>query len=102
LTSKTDSFTKKPEIKPNTKDAMEHLLDQIAQHFPLNKLDVSICQKICVGCPKKLLQYMEQEYDFWREVLAKSETPTLGDIHKLAKSSIKIHKALSNNGILKP
>ncbi len=87
--------------KPHTKDAMNQLTQTIRQHIPFNELDdARVCSGQCIGCPKKLLEYLEQEVEYWEQEVKNDNSPTLGDIHKLARSSIKIHKVLVKNQIL--
>jgi hypothetical protein len=46
------------------------------------------------------MQFLEGEYEYWQQMLADEETPTLGDIQNLARSTKKIHKVLRSNGII--
>lgn len=79
---------------------MEALLQQIKAAIPLGMPEAEICVGECFGCPKKLLEYLDTEVEFWESELACGETPTLGDIDRLAKSSKKIYKALKKNDLV--
>jgi len=87
-------------MKPRTREAMQALLYSIEQNLPLYAPESSICQNKCLGCPKKMMQFIEGEYEYWQQMLADEETPTLGDIQNLARSTKKIHKVLRSNGII--
>jgi hypothetical protein len=80
---------------------MSALLADIRNHIPFDELnDARVCSGQCIGCPKKLLEYLEQEVEHWEGMLVNHETPKLGDIHKLARSSTKIFNVLQKNEIL--
>lgn len=79
---------------------MGKLICQIKDAIPFGMPEAEICARDCVGCPKKLLEYLDTEVEFWESELASGETPTLGDIDRLAKSSKKIHRALKKNNLV--
>lgn len=58
-----------------------------------------MCQRL-LWLSQKLLEYLDTELEFWESELASGETPTLGDIDRLAKSSKKIYKALKKNDLV--
>ena len=88
-------------MKPATPDAMRELIHSIRQHIPFDELDdARVCSGLCIGCSKKLLEYLEQEVIYWEEALKRAEVPSLGDVHKLGKSAKKIYKVLQVNKIL--
>ncbi|TVZ41453.1 hypothetical protein P886_0799 [Alteromonadaceae bacterium 2753L.S.0a.02] len=86
--------------KPERRVAMQALLAEISRQLPLDAPAASLCQNTCMGCPKKLMQYLEGEVDFWQDELGAGETPSFGDIQKLAKSARKIHRVLQQNGLI--
>ena len=88
-------------MKPDTSNAMRELITQVRVHIPFDEMnDARVCSGTCIGCAKKLLEYLEQEIISWETSLAQNEIPTLGDINKLARSSKKIYKVLQLNNIL--
>jgi hypothetical protein len=87
-------------LKPKAPEAMEQLIGQIKEAIPFGMPEAEICARDCFGCPKKLLEYLDTELEFWESELASGETPTLGDIDRLAKSSKKIYKALKKNDLV--
>jgi len=88
-------------MKPNTADAMRKLTQDIRHAIPFDEMDEArVCSGACIGCAKNLLEYLEQEVEYWETQLALGETPSLGDIQKLARSGKKIYKVLQLNKIL--
>ena len=80
---------------------MRALTHSIRQHIPFDELDdARVCSGSCIGCAKKLLEYLEQEVIYWEEALNRAEVPSLGDVHKLGRSAKKIYKVLQVNKIL--
>lgn len=87
--------------KPNAPQAMSELINQIETAIPFDDLnEARLCSGKCIGCPKKLLEYLEQEVLFWREEVEADETIKLGDVNKLARSAKKIHRVLHLNDVL--
>lgn len=87
--------------KPDTTSAMNELVRQIRAHIPFDELDdARVCSGACIGCAKNLLEYLEQEVIYWEGSLARSESPNLGDINKLARSAKKIYKVLQLNQLV--
>lgn len=87
--------------KPDTARAMAELVAQIRAKIPFDELDdARVCSGGCIGCAKKLLEYLEQEIIHWEYSLARGESPSLGEIHKLARSAKKIYKVLQLNKLV--
>ncbi|MBK8188275.1 MAG: hypothetical protein IPK77_14040 [Cellvibrio sp.] len=87
--------------KPDTRTAMLQLIEQIRSSIPFDELDDSrVCTGKCVGCAKKLLEYLEQEIISWEYSLNQGDHPSLGDVNKLARSAKKIYKVLQANNLL--
>ncbi len=80
---------------------MTALVVQIRTQIPFDELDdARVCSGACIGCAKKLLEYLEQEIIYWESSLARDEIPSLGDISKLAHSAKKIYKVLQLNNLV--
>lgn len=79
---------------------MSGLIRQLREAIPLGLSDEEICADSCEGCSSKLLIYLETELDSWESRLEAGETPTLGDLDRLAKQGRKIHRVLQQNGII--
>lgn len=86
--------------KPTPREAMCRLLTAMREQLPLYAPEASLCQKSCVGCPKKLMQYIEGEYEYWQQEVDSGGDILLGDINRLARSSRKIQAVLTKNGII--
>lgn len=87
-------------MKPDTSQAMRQLIDQIEQTIPFGLSEEELCVKTCVGCPKKLLDYLHGEIEHREGLLAAGDIPTLGDLNKLGRTSKKIYKALERNRLV--
>ncbi len=87
-------------MKPGTIQAMKNLIIQIREAIPFDTPTSKLCAGPCRGCPKKLLEFLDCELEYWEERLEYGDTPTLGDINTLAKRSKKIYYSLDKNGII--
>lgn len=86
---------------PKTPEAMQSVIKEVRAHVPFDEMnEARLCGGLCVGCPKKLLEYLEQEVEWWEQSIIAGEVPTLGDVEKLARSSKKIYKVLQKNQVL--
>ena len=80
---------------------MQHLIGQIRTALPFDQPTALLCQQHCVGCPKKLMEFIEGEVSGWENALSRGETPALGDIDQLARTSRKIYAVLEKNGLIR-
>lgn len=87
-------------MKPDTTTAMHKLIEQVRLAFPFDIPEEVLCSGICRGCAKKLLEFLRTELDDWEYRLGGGQTPSLGDIQRLAKTSRKIYSALEQNGVV--
>ncbi|MGD2118285.1 MAG: hypothetical protein PVG66_08000 [Chromatiales bacterium] len=82
---------------------MHNLIQQVRQVIPFDLPEARVCSphgESCIGCPQKLLEYLEMELDNWQDRLQQGEVPNFGDLDKLAKSSKKIHAIMVKNGLI--
>ncbi|PCI60613.1 MAG: hypothetical protein COB35_08705 [Gammaproteobacteria bacterium] len=87
-------------MKPDVQTAMKMLLQQINETFPFAMPEAEICAGKCVGCPKKVLEYLSSEVDYYQAQLDNEQTPLLGDISRLALVAKKSHRSLSRNKLV--
>ena len=87
-------------MKPDTRTAMQTLINQIRLAIPFDTPMEKLCNGPCTGCSKKLLEYLDMELEEWEQKLASGETPNLGEINKLAKTSKKIYSILQKNDLI--
>jgi hypothetical protein len=87
-------------MKPKRTQAMEQLIDTVRENFPFDEADANICTGQCNTCAMKLLEYLDTELDTWECKLKQGDTPSFGDINKMAKTSQKIHKVLAKNNLV--
>ncbi|MBL4910181.1 MAG: hypothetical protein JKX78_09265 [Alteromonadaceae bacterium] len=87
-------------MKPDPTTAMTVLLQQINDTFPFDKPEAEICAGKCTGCPKKVLEYVSSEVDYYQAQLDDKQTPLLGDISRLALIAKKSHRSLARNKLV--
>lgn len=87
-------------MKPNTSTAMRVLIEQIQTTLPFEKSELEICAGKCVGCPKKMLEYIGSELDHYQCQLNIGETPSLGELSDLARIAKKIHRNMLKNNLV--
>ena len=86
--------------KPDTREAMRILIDQIRAAIPFHLSAADICRDECRNCSVKLLEYLDSELDAWQSRLDNHEIPDFRDLSRLAKSGHKIYRALQKNGLI--
>ncbi len=59
-----------------------------------------LCTGTCIGCPKKLLEYLSFEAESWEHRLNDGDVPNFGEVKSFAKTSSKIYRALELNGLI--
>ena len=89
-------------MKPNTSIAMQQLITQIQTSLPFDKSEHEICEGKCVGCPKKMLEYIGSELDHYQCQLNNEEIPTLGELSNLARIAKKVHRNMLRNNLVEP
>ena len=87
-------------MKPGTPIAMNQLIEQVRENIPFDMPGVYVCKDNCNGCSMKLLEFLDTELVGWEQKLRQGEVPNLGDINRVAKMSIKIHRVLTKNGLI--
>ncbi len=87
-------------MKPNTSMAMKMLIEQIQIALPFEKSEHEICAGKCVGCPKKMLEYIGSELDHYQCQLDNEEAPSLGEISDLARMAKKVHRNMARNNLI--
>lgn len=87
-------------MKPDSRTAMTQLIEEVRQVIPFDLPESVICSGNCIGCSKKLLEFLDQELIDWQERLDEGVTPKLGELSKLARTAKKIHKVMVKNGLI--
>ncbi|WP_308367318.1 MULTISPECIES: hypothetical protein [unclassified Microbulbifer] len=87
-------------MKPNTTAAMRELISQVRSTMPFHLPASQLCAGPCRGCPKKLLEFLDQELEEWETRLDAGEKPTLGDVSRFGKMCRRIHAALASNKLV--
>jgi len=87
-------------MKPDTTTAMKILIKQIKVALPFDMPEHEICAGKCVGCPKKMMEYIGFEIDYWQCKLDNDEIPTFGDINDLARIAKKVYRSMAKNKLV--
>ncbi len=87
-------------MKPNTSIAMKMLIEQVQSALPFERPEHEICAGKCVGCPKKMLEYMGSELDHYQCQLDNEVIPSLGEISDLARVAKKVHRSMARNSLV--
>ena len=86
--------------KPDTSTAMQLLITQIKMALPFEKPEHEICAGKCIGCAKKMLEYMGSELDHYQCQLDNGEIPTLGELNDLARIAKKVDRNMVKNNLV--
>jgi len=87
-------------MKPDVNTAMSLLITEIEEALPFGLSEAQICAGKCIGCPKKLLEYLSGEITYWQCELANGNPPLMGDISRLAHISKKVYRSLERNALV--
>jgi len=89
-------------MKPDTRTAMQNLIDEVRSTIPFDAPEAAICadDSSCQGCSMKLLEYLSMELDSWQHKLDEGEVPNLGDLARFGNTCKKIYKTLDRNGLI--
>lgn len=89
------------QLKPNTRIAMQQLIAEINEVMPFGLSEAEICAGKCLGCPKKLLEYISSEVAYYQSQLDNGVLTSLADISNLARIATKVRRSLDRNGLIK-
>ncbi|WP_295434528.1 hypothetical protein [uncultured Thiodictyon sp.] len=87
-------------MKPDTRTAMRRLIAQIRAAIPFEDSRPRVCTGACDACSRALLDFLEGELDDWERRLAAGESPNLGEVSRLARTSRKVYGVLERNGLV--
>ena len=79
---------------------MRRLIAQIRAAIPFEDPRSRACTGACDACSRKLLDFLEGELDDWERRLAAGESPNLGEVSRLARTSRKVYGVLERNGLV--
>lgn len=88
--------------KPDRVTAMNNIIQAVKSEFPLTNPELTVCGPNikCLGCPKKLLEIVDDEVSYWETNLANGVIPSLGEISRFGKLCKNIRRALVRNNVL--
>lgn len=85
--------------RPDPGRAMAALIAQIRATLPFDIPAAELCRGPCVGCPKKLLEFMELALADWQAELDAGDVPSLGELQRRGRQAKKVARALAANGL---
>ena len=86
--------------KPDVATAMRDLIRQARSALPFGAPEAVVCTGECQGCSRKLLEFLESEFEDWERRLDAGERPGLGDLSRLIRTSRKVRRILIRNGLI--
>ena len=86
--------------QPRIDLAAGQLIAKIRERFPFEMPESELCDGICVGCPKKLLAYIEMELDDLERRINRPGQISLGDLSRLGRQAGKIERVLQKNQLV--
>jgi hypothetical protein len=88
--------------KPDRKMAMLNIIELVRHDFPFDAPESQICGESCVGCPKKLLELVETEIEYWESKLEQGELPNLTEVDRFGKLCKNARRSLVRSGVVEP
>lgn len=79
---------------------MYELIHQVRDTLPFDLPAAQICNGICHGCSKKLLDFLDIELLDWQQRLDDGEMPGLGDVDRLGRTCRKVYRVLEKNELV--
>lgn len=88
--------------KPDRVTAMLQLISQVKAEFPLYEPSTFICgvNTDCQGCPKKLLEMVDSEINYWEHAIARGVVPTFDQLRRFGKMCLGVRRGLARNNLL--
>jgi len=86
--------------KPDRVSAMLNIITEVRSEFPFTVPEANICGISCVGCPKKLLEFVDSELCHWEAQISNGTVPNFGEIACLGKLCKKAKLGLKRNGLV--
>lgn len=86
--------------KPDRATAMLNIIELVKRDFPFEDPNRQVCGDTCIGCPKKLLELVETEIQFWEYRIEEGDIPTFKEISQFAKLCKNIRRGLLKNGLV--
>ncbi|MEF3023189.1 hypothetical protein V4D05_18925 [Vibrio mimicus] len=85
--------------KPNRITAMQQIIDAVQAEFPLYQEDTFKCgtDNTCLGCPKKLMELVDTELQYWQHQINRGQSPTFDELNQFGKMCRNVRRALIRN-----
>jgi len=86
--------------KPDIYTASQNLINSIRALFPFDMPEAQLCAGTCIGCPKKLLAFMDSELDDLQNRINQNDKINFGNLKTLERQANKIKKVLQKNQLI--
>ncbi|QSX30746.1 hypothetical protein [Shewanella cyperi] len=85
--------------KPDRITAMQQIIDAVKAEFPLYLEDTFKCgpDNTCQGCPKKLMELVDGELQYWQHRINQGIAPGFDDLNQFGKLCRNVRRALVRN-----
>ncbi|PWI33465.1 hypothetical protein DI392_10340 [Vibrio albus] len=85
--------------KPDRITAMQQIIDAVKAEFPLYQEDTFVCgpDNTCIGCPKKLMEMVDSELQYWQYQVDRRIPPTFDELYRFGKMCKNIRRSLVRN-----
>jgi len=85
--------------KPDRLTAMQQIIDDVIAQFPLYQVDTFKCgtDNTCIGCPKKLMEMVDTELQYWQYQVDRGISPTFDELNRFGKMCKNVRRALVRN-----
>ncbi|USD67379.1 hypothetical protein [Vibrio sp. SCSIO 43136] len=88
--------------KPDRITAMQQIIDAVKAQFPLYQEETFKCgvDSLCTGCPKKLMELVDSELQYWQHQIDQNISPTFDELRRFGKMCKNVRRALVRNGLI--
>jgi len=90
--------------KPDRITAMRQIIEQVKQEFPLYDPKTFSCgpDNSCIGCPKKLMELVDDELSYWEHTINRGISPGFDELNRFGKLCKNVRRGLVRNKLIAP
>lgn len=86
-------------MKPDTRTAVANLVREAREKLPFQLSFDGYCEGRCEECAFKLLEFLDMDLSYWEHRLRRGDTPSLGDVHGLARDCLRVYDTVRAQGL---
>ncbi len=78
---------------------MLQIIHAVKQEFPLYQEDTFVCgpDNSCIGCPKKLMELVDDQLTYWEHAIRRGVIPSFDDLSRFGKLCRNVKRGLVRN-----